>query len=351
MILPFMSCIDSQTNSLFSDKIEIMKLPQFPQTHALIRYLSQGWRGCSLAVLTCVLLYWTQGGWLSFLLLILVLVGVVYQIQDNLLYYPEEPETSRLFVMRPTTYKLPFEDLSIPTRDGLLINAYFIPQPAPLSSQMHTVVLFHGNAGNIGHRLANAHGLYTQVKCNVLLVEYRGYGRSQGYPSEQGLYLDSQAAMDYLIERRDIDSQKIVLFGRSLGGAVAIDLACNPQYRSNVAGVIVENTFTSIMDIGANLFAPLQYAPSFLFKNKFQSLTKIETVQTPFLFLSGLSDTLVAPSMMNTLYHLSPSEHKFMKQFPNGTHNTTWQCPGYYQAVSSFLMELSQLRKQHMGQI
>ena len=323
---------------------------QFPQTHAFIHYLSQGWRGCSLAVLTCVLLYWTQGGWLSFLLLIVVLVGVVYQIQDNLLYYPEEPETSRLFIMRPSTYNLPFEDLSIPTRDGLLINAYFMAQPTPLCSKMHTMVIFHGNAGNIGHRLSNVHGLYTQVKCNVLLVEYRGYGRSQGYPFEHGFYLDSQAALDYLVERRDIDNQKIVLFGRSLGGAVAIDLACQPQYRSYVAGVIVENTFTSIMDISAMLFAPLVYIPKILFKNKFESLNKIVKIHAPFLFLSGQSDTLIPPAMMNTLFHSCPSNHKFMKQFSRGTHNTTWQCAGYYQSISSFLMELSQIRREHVVQ-
>ena len=322
---------------------------QFPQSHAL-NYLSQGWRGCSLAVLTCVLLYWTQGGWFFFLLLISMLVGVVYQIQDNLLFYPEEPETSRLFIMRPTTYNLPFEDLTIPTRDGLLINAYFMAQPAPLCTQMHTIVLFHGNAGNIGHRLANVQGLYHQVKCNVLLVEYRGYGRSQGYPHEQGFYMDSQAALDYLVERRDIDNQKIVLFGRSLGGAVAIDLATQPQYRGNVAGVIVENTFTSIMDISAMLFSPLHYIPKMLFKNKFESLAKIDRVHAPFLFLSGQADTLIPPAMMNTLFHSCPSEHKFMKQFSSGTHNTTWQCAGYYQSVSSFLMELSQIRRARVEQ-
>ena len=91
--------------------------------------------------------------------------------------------------------------------------------------QVPTVLYLHGNAGNIGHRLVNVQGLYNSIGCNVALVEYRGYGRSEGTPSEEGLCMDAQAALDFLLTRSDINTEKILVFGRSLGGAVAIDLA------------------------------------------------------------------------------------------------------------------------------
>ena len=111
-------------------------------------------------------------------------------------------------------------------------------------------VYFHGNAGNIGHRLENAKVLYKTLKCNILLVEYRGYGMSDGIPSEEGFYQDAQAAYDFVDSREDLDSSKIVIFGRSLGGAVAIDLASRCDYRDRLLALVVENTFTSIPDLG-----------------------------------------------------------------------------------------------------
>ena len=91
--------------------------------------------------------------------------------------------------------------------------------------QVPTVLYLHGNAGNIGHRLVNVQGLYNSIGCNVALLEYRGYGRSEGTPSEEGICMDAQAALDFLLTRSDINTEKILVFGRSLGGAVAIDLA------------------------------------------------------------------------------------------------------------------------------
>ena len=114
-------------------------------------------------------------------------------------------------------------------RDGTQLHLFLVKQPGEQSKKVPTVLYFHGNAGNIGHRLLNVQGLYTSIGCNVALVEYRGYGRSEGSPSEEGLYMDAQAALDFLLTRQDIATDKIVVFGRSLGGAVAIDLAtrCN----------------------------------------------------------------------------------------------------------------------------
>ena len=97
--------------------------------------------------------------------------------------------------------------------------------------QIFTIIFFHGNAGNIGHRLQNALGLYSVLNANVVMVEYRGYGKSEGSPSESGFYQDSEAALDFVLKRPDLEDMPVVLFGRSLGGAVAIRLASHQNYR------------------------------------------------------------------------------------------------------------------------
>lgn len=132
-----------------------------------------------------------------------------------MLYYPEVPTNSRLFVPAPNTFGLPFENVYFKSLDSTKLHAYFILQPQP--HQCKTILFFHGNAGNIGHRLPNAKGLFKHLQANIFLVEYRGYGLSEGVPSESGLYKDAQAALNYLQGRQDIDQRQIVVFGRSLG--------------------------------------------------------------------------------------------------------------------------------------
>jgi len=117
---------------------------------------------------------------------VVVRSGVLYSAQDMLLYYPEQPSSSRLYVDSPTSYGLPYENVFLRSHDGTQLHAVFIRQPAHLITTAPTFVFFHGNAGNIGHRLPNAVLLYNCCNVNVLLVEYRGYGKSCGRPSEEG---------------------------------------------------------------------------------------------------------------------------------------------------------------------
>ena len=178
------------------------------------------------------------------------------------------------------------------SRDGTLLHLFLIKQPAEKSVQVPTILYFHGNAGNIGHRLLNVQGLYTSIGCNIALLEYRGYGRSEGSPGEEGLYMDAQAALDYLLTRQDIATDKIVVFGRSLGGAVAVDLATRAANKDRVAALMLENTFTSIPDIARILFPIrlIQCLPVWFYKNQFKSHLKSCRITQPTLFLSGLSD-------------------------------------------------------------
>ena len=144
------------------------------------------WRICGAAILILILIYWMYGGIIILILLVVTVIGGLYHYQDSLLYYPEQPESARVFVQTPSSLGLPYENVCLTTKDGCRIVGYFIKQPAPIMGQTPTVLYFHGNAGNIGHRLHNAQALYRHCGFNIFLLEYRGYGKSQGTPSEFG---------------------------------------------------------------------------------------------------------------------------------------------------------------------
>ncbi|KAK7091462.1 protein ABHD13-like [Littorina saxatilis] len=297
------------------------------------------WRLCTTGLLIIILLFCIHGGILAFTFLVLGILGLMYNAQDMLLYHPEVPPESRLYVILPSAFHLPFENHTTQARDGTKINIVLVKQPKPGAP---TILYFHGNAGNIGHRMHNVLGLHTACGFNVLLVEYRGYGRSEGSPSEGGFYLDAEAAMDFLLHRSDLDTRQIFVFGRSLGGAVAIYLASSPLYAQHIRAVIVENTFTSIPAMGQHIFRThlLSYIPSWCYKNLFPSLSRIPKVQQPTLFMCGKKDELVPPVMMQSMYSNSGSDKKKIEAFPGGTHNETWTCPGYYEAIISFMVQV-----------
>ncbi|XP_022101505.1 protein ABHD13-like [Acanthaster planci] len=301
------------------------------------------WGLCTAWILVLVLVYFLYGTTLALLSVLVAIVGLVYNIQDNLLYFPEEPESSRFYVAPAQSTGLPHEDLYIQTSDRVRISAVLFKQAEPLFGRAPTVLFFHGNAGNIAHRYFNAHGLYAMCGCNILFLEYRGYGRSEGRPSEAGLYRDAQAALDYLHRRGDVDTRRIVVFGRSLGGGVAIHLTSQACNRSKIAGLIVENTFTSIPDMGAVLFHLnlLRWVPLFLVKNQYFSINKVKHIRTSTLFISGVEDELVPPRMMHELFQRCGTKNKQLIRFEGGTHNETWRCQGYFTVIREFLTQVT----------
>lgn len=164
---------------------------------------------------------------------------------------------------------LPYESVNIRTNSKVTLHGYWIRHLGDKGRHVPTFIYFHGNAGNLGHRLQNTSQIFNYLHCNILMVEYRGYGLSTGSPNEKGFYIDARAAMDYLLNRHDLDHQQIILFGRSLGGAVVIDLAADPIYGHKIMGIIIENTFTSIPDMAVELIHPLmRKLPILCFKNK-----------------------------------------------------------------------------------
>lgn len=315
-------------------------------TFALIKRF---WAFSGAALLSIILFYWLYGGFFALFMVIFGITGVLYKAGDKLLYHPDQPPQSRVFVPSPAIFHLPFENLFIKARDGTELHLFLIKQPQELFSRVPTILFLHGNAGNIGHRLGNAKALYDEISCNIALLEYRGYGRSDGQPGEDGLYMDAQACLDYLHTRPDLATNKIVVFGRSLGGAVAVDLASRSKNKDRIGALILENTFTSIPDIAKILF-PFKFIkmlPVWFYKNQFKSGKKICKVTQPVLFISGLVDKLIPPSMMTSLYSGCGSPVKRLARFASGTHNETWTCSEYFQTINYFLDEVIFLHNDH----
>ncbi|XP_045461975.1 protein ABHD13 [Harmonia axyridis] len=305
----------------------------------ILKMMLRVWAYSGLVLVFCFLLYYMYGGIFAFTLLFMSILGILYHAQDNFLFYPEVPSHSRVYIPIPSMFGLPYESLYTKASDGTLIHMYFIHQPIERRKNSPTILFFHGNAGNMGHRLQNCVGLYHNLHCNILLVEYRGYGLSEGSPTEEGLYLDAKASLEYILTRNDINNNEIIVFGRSLGGAVAIDLASRDDYSLKIWCVVVENTFTSIPDMARVIFGwkLFNLLPLVCYKNKFLSLNKMKLSRVPTLFISGLADTLVPPRMMNELHGSCNSYVKQLLQFPAGTHNETWTLQGYYHSLAMFL--------------
>ncbi len=139
-----------------------------------------------------------------------------------------------------------WEDLRIPTPDGETLGAFFIRPSNKGMANNVTMIMFHGNAGNIGHRVPIAKIIEENTGCNVLMLEYRGYGMSTGTPDEAGLMIDAQSGLDWIRNGKETKGNRIVVYGQSLGGAVAIQLVAKNQEADDVVALILENTFTSI---------------------------------------------------------------------------------------------------------
>lgn len=237
--------------------------------------------------------------------LVVAAVALVVTFQEKLLYVPAAPGIPREYPFDPSQYQLPFRDVWLTAQDGVRLHAWYV-WPTGLARQRGPTVLWlQENAGNMAHRLHFIKLFTRYLGCNVLMLMYRGYGASEGRPTEAGLKLDADAALDYLYAAEDVDTDNLVVFGRSLGGAVAIDLAA--RNRERVKGVIIENTFTSITDMAGRVLPFL--APfvgegkpcNFLCRNQWNSSTAIAQIEVPTLMLASLHDEMVPFEQMQKL--------------------------------------------------
>lgn len=201
----------------------------------------------------------------------------------------------------PDDFGLRYEDIYFMTKDKVKLNGWFIKA----KDSRATLIYCHGNAGNISHRLEIIE-LFNKLNLNVFIFDYRGYGRSKGRPSENGLYLDAEAAYDYLMGREDISKDKIIVFGESIGANVAIDLAS----KKNLALLISYGGFTSAYDMGKRIFPFLP-----LFKQivtvKFDAENLIRDIKIPKLIIHSMDDEIVPFELGKKLFKVAAEPKEF----------------------------------------
>ncbi|KAI1345001.1 alpha/beta-hydrolase [Xylariaceae sp. FL0016] len=223
-----------------------------------------------------------------------VLTTLLYFKQKALIYPSHMPPNARTDVPRPSQYGIKdFEELVIPTKDGEKLSAFYIRGPRRGRYSKCTILMFHGNAGNIGHRLPIARMLINYIGCNVFMLEYRGYGLSTGEPDEKGIMVDAQTALEYLRKRAETRDHKIIVYGQSLGGAVSIKLVAKNQNEGDIVGLILENTFLSMRSLIPSVIPPAKYL-AMLCHQVWPSESILPSItEVPILFLSGLQDEIV----------------------------------------------------------
>jgi uncharacterized protein len=241
-------------------------------------------------------------------LLVLGTFFLVRYIEKQSMFFPMNEVFST-----PDAVGLPYESVFFKTQDNLKIHAWFLPAASQVEEK--NVVLFcHGNAGNISHRVEKLHILH-ELDISIFIFEYRGYGQSEGKPSEGGLYKDAAAGYQWLISEKGYRPEQIIVYGESIGGAVAIDLASRVQ----VSAVITEEAFTSIRGMVKALYPVL---PPFMVKTRMDSLSKLRQVDVPKLFIHAPEDEIVPFWMGKELYEKAKPPKKFLQV--RGSHNSAF---------------------------
>lgn len=262
----------------------------------------------------------------------------LYFWQTRFIFLP-----SPVITTTPQLFNLSYQDVWVPVKNHLgkveHIHGWWIPAPQP---NANVLLYLHGNASNIGANIGHAYRFH-KMGFSVLLPDYRGYGRSEGKPTELNFYEDAATAWNYLVQERQIQPSQIFIYGHSLGGAVAIDLAL--QY-PDAAGLIVESSFTSVSDAIKYIGKYKIFPVDLILRHRFDALKKVRSLQVPVLFLHGTADWEVPASMSQQLYQAAP-EPKQLVLIQGAGHNDTAEVGGdkYLQAVQKFvqLVESQQL--------
>ena len=283
----------------------------------------------------------TQFFWRS-LFPIMAIAGTVYLIACLLLYFQQ---TRFIFFPRatidttPAAFNLPYQEVWLPVKtvsDRIeKIHGWWIPASAPSN---RVLLYLHGNGINIGANVAHANRFH-RMEFSVLLPDYRGYGLSRGnFPTESQVYQDAQVAWDYLVKEKKIPANRIFIYGHSLGGAVAIDLAVKYP---NAAGLIVESSFTSIADVVNHQQIYRIFPIDLLLHQRFDSIDKVGSLAMPVLFIHGTADWQVPASMSQQLYQAAP-QPKQIFLVPGAGHNNTAEVAGsqYFQVVQQFVKQV-----------
>ena len=283
--------------------------------------------------------------YLTLNIILLVYICICLYLWANQKRFIYEP--TRVITKTPAIYGLGFEDVFIPVgktavsarESGDTIHGWWIPSKKRSDKAL---LYLHGSAYNISANVAHARRL-NEMGFSVLLVDYRGYGLSDGkFPSEEAVYEDADAAWNYLVEEKSFQPENIVIYGHSLGGAVGIRLAI---HHPEAAGLVVESTFTSIIDVAAYRKAYRLFPLNLIVNQRFDSITRIGELKVPILYIHGLKDDAVPVEMSYQLYESTRAPKRILV-VPDGTHNNNAgkNETRYIEAVTEFLAYASNER-------
>ncbi len=265
---------------------------------------------------------------ISFLILLsgayALLVIVLFVFQSRLVFFPNMP--SRILGPGPESIGLDYKSVEFRTEDDVRLHGWFVPATVPRG----VVLFFHGNAGNISHRLDSLR-IFHDLGFSTLIFDYRGYGQSQGHVTERGTYLDAAAAWNYLTVEMGFDEADIVLFGRSLGAAVAAQLASI----RNPSALIVESGFVSVPDLAARLYPwlPARY----LARIQYPTGEFLKSASCPVLIVHSKDDEIIPYSQGEALFRTTPEPRQFLEL--SGSHNDGFIVSGrhYREGLDQFL--------------
>lgn len=261
---------------------------------------------------------------------LLGLTALMLAFERQLIYFPH-----RRLELLPSDVGMRFEEARFGA-EGAEIHGWWLPAEG---AQL-TVLFCHGNAGNISHRLERARLMQAKLQANVLLFDYRGYGRSTGSPDEEGTYRDARAAYLYLAEKQRIAAERLVLFGESLGAAVAVQLAIERPAKA----LVLESPFTSIPDMARAAY-PFLPPVGPLIRTRYETIAKVSRLGIPLLVLHGDRDDIVPLRQGRRVFDTAPEPKRFFA-IPGAGHNDTYFVGGepYWQVWREFLKGLSPRR-------
>jgi fermentation-respiration switch protein FrsA (DUF1100 family) len=248
----------------------------------------------------------------------------LYLMQGRMIFAPNIP--SRKLAASPADIGLEYDTVTLVTRDGVKLHGWYIPAP----EQKEVLLFFHGNAGNISHRLDSLK-IFNDLGLATLIIDYRGYGLSRGSISEHGMYLDAEASWAYLVETREIPAGRIIVFGRSLGAAVAAYIAAE----RTPAGLILESAFTSIPELGARMYPLLPV--KLLSRYRYDNCKALQSVTCPVLVIHSRSDDIIPYENGRMLYECAGKPKEFLEI--RGGHNDGFLSSGqvYSEGIRKFI--------------
>ena len=278
-------------------------------------------------------------GRLAKVFMFLAVMGLATFLMSSCTSLPFHPV--RELEATPAALGLPYEDVQITTRDEEIITGWYIP--AADNASRYTLLFFHGNAGNMSHRLESL-DIFHQLGLAVLIIDYRGFGGSTGSPSVNGTLLDARAAWGWLVKNKRVSADDVIIFGRSLGGAVAADLAAQVTPRA----LILESTFTSLYDVACKLY-PWLPVSSFL-PQDYNTLARLQGLKIALLVIHSPDDEVVSYELGRKIY----DSYLGLKQFLelSGGHNFGFQLSRerYILGLQYFLRSLDQSPEQSLEQ-